>query len=143
MTNFDSFGKLSPVAQKTFAIWNGDPDKTNAAWDFFLGATACTDPDIYPSCEEIESENLLRDYTCEDLNFRVYQNIVRENGILSVDDSYVCADLFKYLDAYNITGIEICNIFKPLGTVLIEFFSRGWALDSFSIPERTVTFKKH
>ena len=131
----NSFGTLSSVARKTLGVYKseaGNPVAECDAWDYFLKSVGDTFPAIVPSAEEIESDEFLRDYPCEDLDFRVFQNILAEREIIRINDSYVSDDLFVFLDAYNIREIRISVMF---GTVerAVSFFGRnGWKLESFN-----------
>ena len=141
-SKFNSFGTLATVARETLGVYKAEADNPVAdcnAWEYFLKAIDGNYPAIVPSAEERESEEYLRDYPCDDLDWRVFQNIVAESDVIRVNDSYVSGDLFLFLDAYNISEIQIYIMF---GTVerAISFFSRnGWKLDSYA--SKVASFK--
>lgn len=133
-SKFNSFGTLSSVARKTLGVYkseDGNPVADCDAWDYFLKSVGDTFPAIVPSAEEIESDEFLRDYPCEDLDFRVFQNIIAESEIIRVNDSYVSDDLFVFLDAYNIREIRISVMFGTVERAVSFFGRKGWKLESY------------
>ena len=134
-SKFNSFGTLSSVARNTLGVYKseaGNPVAECDAWDYFLKSVGDTFPAIVPSAEEIESDEFLRDYPCEDLDFRVFQNIIAESEIIRVNDSYVSDDLFVFLDAYNIREIRISVMSGSVERAISFFGQNGWKLESFN-----------
>lgn len=135
MNNFQAYGTLASVAQETFNIYQ----KEGNAWDYFLNSTKDTDPDIYPSYEEIESEEYKRDYPCEDFNFRVYQNIERGCEVPGFWAVYVCDDFFQYLDTYHFKAVSVENFFNGVKKLYPLFIKRGWVVSEESDKQATFT----
>ena len=133
-SNFNSFGTLATVAQKTLGIYKADASNPVAdcdAWEYFLKAIEDTFPAIVPSAEEVESEEFLRDYPCEDLDWRVFQNIIAESDVIRVNDSYLCGDLLAFLNTYNIKEIRISVMFGTVERAVSFFGQNGWKLESY------------